>query len=94
MNANQREDTKLMRTLVRSPQAECAIAQPPIERAIVPIPEAQAYLGGIGLTKLYELFKQGELTKINIGRRGFVTLESLQAYVERLKSAAQQRENH
>lgn len=59
-----------------------------LERAIVPIPESQAYLGGIGLTKLYDLIKQGELVKVSIGRRGFITLESLQKYVARLIEAA------
>jgi hypothetical protein len=64
------------------------IVTPTAERAIVPIPESQAYLGGIGLSKLYELIRQGELVKVNIGRRGFITLESLRAYVDRLIEAA------
>ena len=45
-------------------------------------------LGGIGRTTLYELVKQGHLTKVNIGRRGFITAESLAAYVDQLTGAA------
>jgi len=55
-----------------------------MEKLLVSIPEARATLGGIGNTTIYELFKQGELVKVNIGRRGFVTVESLRGYVARL----------
>jgi hypothetical protein len=65
------------------------VTTPPFARAIVPIPESQAYLGGIGLTKLYDLVKRGELVKVNIGRRGFITMKSLEAYVDRNIEAAQ-----
>lgn len=57
-------------------------------RLLVPTPEARAILGGIGHTTLYELFKSGDLTKVNIGRRAFVTAKSLEAYVNRLSEAA------
>jgi hypothetical protein len=36
-----------------------------------------AKLGGIGRTKIYGLIDEGELTKVNIGRRSFVTTESI-----------------
>jgi hypothetical protein len=55
---------------------------------LVPIPEAPRRLGGLGLTKTYELIKHGELVKVNIGRRGFVTSKSLEAYVNRLTETA------
>jgi predicted DNA-binding transcriptional regulator AlpA len=48
----------------------------------------EEWLGGIGRTTVYELIKRGELVKVNIGRRGFVTSESLAAYVDRLTAAA------
>lgn len=51
---------------------------------INPIPTAQAKLGGIGRTKLYDLFDQGELVRVNIGRRAFVTQSSIDAYLSRL----------
>src|SRR5262245_17978353 len=60
----------------------------PRPRRLVPIDDSLAELGGIGRTTLYELVKQGRLTKVNIGRRGFITAESLAAYVDHLTAAA------
>lgn len=57
-------------------------------RRLVSIPEAREILGGIGHTTLYDLINHGELLKVNIGRRGFITSESLAAYVDRLTEAA------
>lgn len=53
-------------------------------RRLVSIPEARHLLGGIGHTTIYELIKGGEIAKVNIGRRGFITSESLEAYLDRL----------
>lgn len=58
------------------------------ERLLVPYDEARRKLGDIGRTTMYELFDRGELLRVNIGRRGFVTAKSLVAYVERLAEAA------
>ncbi|WP_234800215.1 hypothetical protein [Mycolicibacterium diernhoferi] len=33
---------------------------------------------------MYELIKKGHLQKVNIGRRGFVTAESINAYIDQL----------
>lgn len=57
------------------------------ERLLYPYDKAMAALGGIGRTTLYELFDRGELTRVNIGRRGFVTAKSIAAYVDRLSDA-------
>jgi Helix-turn-helix domain len=57
-------------------------------RAIYPVPEAKQILGGIGTTTIYELMKTGEIERVNIGRRAFVTATSLVAYVDRLSEAA------
>jgi hypothetical protein len=57
-------------------------------KRLVSILEAREILGGIGHTTLYDLIKRGELIKVNIGRRGFVTSESLGAYVDRITAAA------
>lgn len=54
------------------------------ERLIAPVPEAQAYLGGISRTQLYHLIDQGVITRVNIGRRAFITRASMDAYVGRL----------
>ena len=57
-------------------------------KRLVSIPEARHLLGDIGHTTVYELIKRGEIVKVNIGRRGFITSESLEAYLDRLSEAA------
>ncbi|MDQ1361409.1 MAG: hypothetical protein QOJ44_1786 [Acidimicrobiaceae bacterium] len=57
-------------------------------KRLVPIPEARHVLGGIGHTTVYELIKRREIVKVNIGRRGFITSESLDAYMDRLSEAS------
>jgi Helix-turn-helix domain len=58
------------------------------QRLLVPIPAACEELGGVSRTTVYELVNQRELVKVNIGRRGFITGESLAAYVNPLSEAA------
>ena len=53
-------------------------------KRLVSISEARQVLGGIGHTTVYELIKRREIVKVNIGRRGFITSESLDAYMDRL----------
>jgi hypothetical protein len=60
----------------------------PDDRLLVPIPDTCARLGGISRTTLYELIDRGDVVKVNIGRRGFITAESIGAYVGRLTQAA------
>lgn len=55
-------------------------------KRLVPIPETRQRLGGIGNTTVYELIKRGEIVKVNIGRRGFITSESIDAYLDRLEA--------
>lgn len=57
-------------------------------RLLIPIPGAQSQLGGVSRTTVYNLVNEGELTKVNIGRRGFITAKSLEAYVDRLSGGA------
>jgi hypothetical protein len=57
-------------------------------KRLVSIPEAREILGGIGHTTIYELFKRGQIVKVNIGRRGFVTSESLAAYMDQLNTTS------
>ncbi len=54
---------------------------------LVPIPDSQARLGGIGRTTLWKLVRDGELEQVSIGRRAFITEASLSAFVERLREA-------
>ena len=53
-----------------------------ITRRLVAIADATAELGGVSRSTIYDLVNRGELTKVNIGRRGFITAESLDVYVE------------
>lgn len=48
---------------------------------LVPIEDAQRELGGIGRTTLYELIDQGHLVRARIGRRAFITGDSIAAYI-------------
>jgi hypothetical protein len=56
-------------------------------RALYPVPEVKQILGGIGQTTLYELMKT-DLERVHIGRRTFITAESLAAYINRLREGA------
>jgi len=54
-------------------------------KRLVSILEArEQWLGGIGHTTMYDLINRGEVTKVNIGRRSFVTADSLAAYLDRI----------
>lgn len=57
-------------------------------RRLVSIGEARHLLGGIGHTTVYELIKRREIVKVNIGRRGFITSDSLDSYLNRLSEAS------
>ena len=57
-------------------------------KRLVSIPEARHLLGGIGHTTVYELIKRREIIKVNIGCRGLITSESLEAYMDRLSEAS------
>lgn len=56
---------------------------------LIPIREvSEEKLPGIGLTTIYKLVNEGELQKINIGRRSFITADSIEAYIGRLSEAS------
>ncbi len=57
------------------------------QRRLIPIAGACDELGGVSRSTVYELINQGLLTKVSIGRRSFVTAESLDAYCESLIAA-------
>lgn len=50
-------------------------------RKLDPIPDAQAYLGGISRTALYGLIDAGFIKRVSIGRRAFITRESMDHYI-------------
>lgn len=54
---------------------------------IVSMASAEKVLG-IGTTLLYALVNRGELTRVKIGRRSFITRKSLDDYFDRLIAPA------
>ena len=54
---------------------------------LVPYGIARHQLGDIGRTKFYELIEQKELVRVSIGRRGFITAQSIADYVDSLSQA-------
>ncbi len=54
-------------------------------RLLHPVPEAQAALGGMSRSTIYELFAKGEIKTVKVGRRTFVTADELQRFVDSLK---------
>jgi excisionase family DNA binding protein len=57
------------------------------ERSLLSLPQAQAVLGGIGLTMLYKLIDSGSIRRVKIGRRAFITQASVDAFVASLTPA-------
>ncbi len=58
------------------------------DRVLVPYDEARHKLGDIGRTTFYGLIDEQKLVRVNIGRRGFITAESIRRYVDSLTEAA------
>ncbi len=58
------------------------------EPRLVDYAEAVHLLGGISRTTLHELIVAGKLTRAQIGRRSFVTRQSLDAYVDSISEPA------
>ena len=54
------------------------------DRKLVPYDEAQHLLGGIGRTMLWQLANSGHIERVKIGNRGFITLASIDRYIEEL----------
>jgi hypothetical protein len=56
---------------------------PTTGRSLVELRPAGAELH-VGMTKLHELINSGQLTRVRIGRRSFVTRESLDSFLANL----------
>ena len=54
------------------------------ERLLYPHEEARERLGGIGRSTLYKLVERGDLVNVKIGKRSFITADSLKAFVDHL----------
>ncbi|MEZ5211267.1 MAG: helix-turn-helix domain-containing protein [Gordonia sp. (in: high G+C Gram-positive bacteria)] len=59
-----------------------------MKRRLVPIEETQEQLGGISRTTVYGLVNAKRLEKVNIGRRGFITADSIERYIDGLTGEA------
>ena len=46
-------------------------------------PKTAAALLSVGLTRIYELLKDGELVSFNDGRSRLITTDSIKAYIDR-----------
>jgi hypothetical protein len=57
-------------------------------RTLVPLVEARHALGGIGHSTLYNLIDSHALTRVSIGRRAFITLDSLIIYLRTIGAAS------
>jgi predicted DNA-binding transcriptional regulator AlpA len=54
------------------------------EQVIVPVDDVPDKLGGISRSQVFKLMKEGHLQRIKIGRRSFVTTESIDGYIHEL----------
>lgn len=50
--------------------------------------ETRASLGGVSRTKVYDLVRDGDLVLVKIGRRSFITDQSLRCYVQGLAAGS------
>ena len=61
-------------------------APPTRNQLLVDIKQASRLLGGLSRSTLYEHLKAGSLPSISIGRRRFVRLTDLEAFVDRFQN--------
>jgi predicted DNA-binding transcriptional regulator AlpA len=52
------------------------------------IPKTQATLGGLSRSAIYELIARGDLVRVKIGRRSFITEQSIADYTQRVEAAS------
>lgn len=62
-----------------------------VPRRLIPIDESGAHIVGgsrdsrpLSRSTIYRLIERGELQRVNIGKRAFVTADLIEAYLERL----------
>jgi excisionase family DNA binding protein len=58
---------------------------------LLSVKDAQAVLGGISRTTVYELINSGDLQRVKIGTRALITSESVAAYMVRQRHGSAQR---
>jgi len=55
-------------------------------RKLIPYDEAMHILGGVGRSTLHQLMKDGRLERVKLGSRGFITVESIDRFIEQLRA--------
>lgn len=68
--------------------ARSADAAADIQPKLVSVEKARSLLGDIGKTRLYEYFYSGDLTRVKVGARTCVTVESIDRLVARFMQQA------
>lgn len=63
-----------------------AVEETTTPRWLLPIPDACVGLG-VGRSTLYEMAARGDVQIVRVGRRALVPVASIEAYVQRLRSA-------
>jgi excisionase family DNA binding protein len=61
--------------------------QTTVEPLLLDVTAARHRLGNISRSQLYELFTEGEIETVKIGKRRLVVVESVDAYVGRLRTS-------
>jgi excisionase family DNA binding protein len=63
------------------------VSEPLTRDQLLSLSQAQAALGGIGLTMIYKLIDTGSIKRVKIGRRAFIKQSSIDAFVASLTAA-------
>jgi len=64
------------------------------EALLVPVGQVSGLLGGLSRSSVYNLLDNGELERVKLGTRCFVTRSSIEALIERLRAEAAVRERN
>ncbi len=51
---------------------------------LVAMPKVPGFLGDISRSEVYKLVSEGELTRVRIGRRAFISGESIAAFLRKV----------
>ena len=64
------------------------------EALLVPLGQVSGLLGGLSRSSVYNLLSNGDLERVKLGTRCFVTRSSIEALIERLREEAVVREQN
>ena len=65
-----------------------AVEDDPATAPLAVHPRGGARMLGVGLSKFYDLLREGELTSYHVGRSRFITVASIREYIARRLAAA------